>query len=74
LPQLQHRWRVVTVVGKDVPLGRAKAPLSEPLCSALLNWAVNWASVAPPRLLLAWTYFLMAWRLLRARGCQQKLD
>jgi hypothetical protein len=55
-------------------LGRAKAPLSEPLCSALLNWAVNWASVAPPRLLLAWTYFLMAWRLLRARGCQQKLD
>lgn len=49
-----------------IPFGRAKTPLSEPRCRALLNWVVKAASLTPERLLLAWTYFLMAWRLQTA--------
>ena len=61
--QSKHQKGVVTIVGGDVPFGRAKTPLSEPFWSALLNWEVKAASETPPRLLLVWTYFLMAWRL-----------
>lgn len=51
------------IVGDDVPFGRAKTPASPPFARALLNCAVNWFSVELERLLLAWTYFLIAWRL-----------
>ena len=51
---------VVAIVGKNVPFGRAKTPLSDPLCSAWLKWLEKEASLIPPRELFAWTYFLRA--------------
>lgn len=47
-------------------MGRAKTPVSEPLWMALLNCTVKAASVTVERLLLAWTYFLIPWRLLQS--------
>lgn len=57
------RSNVDVIDRSDVPFGRAKTPLSEPFWRARLNCAVKTASLTPVRLLLAWTYFLMAWRL-----------
>lgn len=49
---------------RNVPLGRVKAPVSEPLVRARLKREVNCASGTLPSELLARTYFLRAWRLL----------
>lgn len=52
--------RVVAIVGKNVPFGRAKTPLSEPFVRAWLKRELNWVGVVDPRSLFAWTYFLRA--------------
>lgn len=60
---LHDSSRVKLIVGVTVPFGRAKTPVSEPFRSAVLKCEVKTPSETLSRLLLACTYFLMAWRL-----------
>lgn len=72
--ETKKQARVKVIDRIDVPFGREKMPLSDPLKSALLNWLVNWASEVLPRLLLASTYFLTAWRLWKTSCVSKKVE
>lgn len=52
-----------SLTGPEGPFGLRKSPSVSPDLRALLIWAFNAASVVAPRLLLAWMYLVIAWRL-----------
>ena len=61
---------LASFTGPEGPLGRSNSPAFSPLLSAEAMCLSNELSLVLPRSLLAFTYFLIAWRL--QRSCQWK--